>query len=301
MKLRHITALTLSLLFTQVSADSVGEAKTESAAPVAAPATKTEALTNPVDKLSYSFGQNIGNSLKRQETDINLDMIFKGIKDVLSGSTQLLTEQESMEVIRAFQQEKRAKQEETRKKQGEENAKVGEKFLAENKGKEGVVTLPSGLQYKVITAGKGKTPSIKDTVKTHYRGTLIDGTEFDSSYSRGEPAVFPVNRVIAGWTEALQLMKEGDKWQLFIPSKLAYGENGAGGKIGPNATLVFDIELLSIEASEEAKEPASLSEKVEEVKKATEGAATDKPATNTEEVKKATEGTATDKPAAKTE
>lgn len=283
MKLRHITALTLSLLLTQVSATE--EAKTEGAVsatppPVpAASATKTDALAKPVDKLSYSFGQNIGNSLKRQETDVNLELVFKGIKDVFSGGTPLLTEQESMEAIRAFQQEKRTKQEEARKKEGEENIKTGEKFLAENAKKEGVITLPSGLQYKIITSGKGKTPTADDTVKTHYRGTLIDGTEFDSSYSRNEPAVFPVKRVIPGWTEALQLMKEGDKWQLFIPSKLAYGENGAGGKIGPNATLVFDIELISIEKKEEAEKPALAPEKLEEIKKPTEAAPTGKPET----------------------
>jgi len=281
MKLRHITALTLSLLLTQVSATE--EAKTEvSVTPPPAPATsatKTDALANPVDKLSYSFGQNIGNSLKRQETNVNLDMVFKGIKDVLSGGTPLLTEQESMDAIKAFQQEKRTKQEETRKQQAEENIKTGEKFLAENAKKEGIIVLPSGLQYKIITTGKGKTPTADDTVKTHYRGTLIDGTEFDSSYSRNEPAVFPVKRVIPGWTEALQLMKEGDKWQLFIPSKLAYGENGAGGKIGPNATLVFDIELISIEKQEEAEKPATTPEKVEEVKKPTEAAPAEKPET----------------------
>ncbi len=276
MKLRHITALTLSLLLTQVSAE---EAKTEGTA-TAPPATsaKAEGLTNSVDKLSYSFGQNIGNSLKRQETDVNLEMVFKGIKDVFSGGTPLLTEQESMEVIKAFQQEKRTKQEESRKKEAEENVKAGEKFLAENAKKEGVKTLPSGLQYKVITSGTGKTPTAEDTVTTHYRGTLIDGTEFDSSYSRNEPATFPVKRVIAGWTEALQLMKEGDKWQLFIPSKLAYGESGAGGKIGPNATLIFDIELISIQKPEEAEKPAEKpAEKVEDDKKPAETAPAEKP------------------------
>jgi FKBP-type peptidyl-prolyl cis-trans isomerase FklB len=125
--------------------------------------------------------------------------------------------------------------------------KDGETFLAENGKKEGVKTLASGLQYKVVKAGTGKTPKATDTVKVHYNGTLVDGTVFDSSIQRGEPASFPVNQVIAGWTEALQLMKEGDKWQLYIPAKLAYGEQGAGGKIGPNSTLIFDVELLSIE------------------------------------------------------
>jgi FKBP-type peptidyl-prolyl cis-trans isomerase len=293
MKLRHITALTLSLLLTQVSAEGTKTEGAVSATPPPVPAasatktdseTKTDAFANPVDKLSYSFGQNIGNSLKRQETDVNLELVFKGIKDVFSGGTPLLTEQESMEAIRAFQQEKRTKQEEARKKEGEENIKIGEKFLAENAKKEGVITLPSGLQYKIITSGKGKTPTADDTVTTHYRGTLIDGTEFDSSYGRNEPATFPVKRVIPGWTEALQLMKEGDKWQLFIPSKLAYGENGAGGKIGPNATLIFDIELISIAKEEAAAEkPASAPEKAEEVKKAMESAPpAEKPETKSE-------------------
>ena len=130
--------------------------------------------------------------------------------------------------------------------EADKNMKEGETFLAENKNKEGVVTLPSGLQYKVITAGAGPTPKLTDTVTTHYRGTLIDGTEFDSSYKRNQPATFQVNGVIAGWTEALQLMHVGSKWQLFIPANLGYGARGAGGKIGPNATLIFDIELLAI-------------------------------------------------------
>ena len=136
---------------------------------------------------------------------------------------------------------------------GEKNLKAGELFLAENGKKEGVKTTASGLQYKVVKSGSGKTPAVTDTVKVHYHGTLIDGTVFDSSVDRGEPVTFPVNGVIPGWTEALQLMKEGDKWQLVIPSKLAYGENGAGGKIGPNAVLQFDVELLGIEGDAKPK------------------------------------------------
>jgi FKBP-type peptidyl-prolyl cis-trans isomerase FklB len=139
-----------------------------------------------------------------------------------------------------------AKQAETMQKLSEKNKADGEKFLAENAKKEGVKTLPSGLQYREITPGKGKSPKDTDTVSTHYKGTLIDGTEFDSSYKRGEPVTFPVSGVIAGWTEALQLMKEGAKWQLFIPSNLAYGDRGAGREIGPNATLIFEVELISV-------------------------------------------------------
>ena len=158
----------------------------------------------------------------------------------------MLSEEEMRTVMTAFQKEMAAKQAEMMKSQGEKNKKEGEAFLAENKKKEGVKTLASGLQYKVIKEGTGKTPKATDKVSTHYQGTLIDGTEFDSSYKRGEPATFPVNGVIPGWTEALQLMKVGSKWQLFVPSKLAYGEKGAGPIIGPNAVLIFTVELLAI-------------------------------------------------------
>jgi FKBP-type peptidyl-prolyl cis-trans isomerase FklB len=153
------------------------------------------------------------------------------------------------ETLNAFQKQTMSKMEAKQKVDGEKNVKEGEAFLAANGKKDGVKTLASGLQYKVIKTGTGKTPKATDTVKVHYHGTLTDGTVFDSSVERGEPATFPVNGVIPGWIEALQLMKEGDKWQLVIPPKLAYGERGAGGKIGPNSVLVFDVELLSIEAS----------------------------------------------------
>jgi FKBP-type peptidyl-prolyl cis-trans isomerase FklB len=154
-----------------------------------------------------------------------------------------LNEQEVRETVAVFQKEMAARLEEL----GKKNKKEGETFLTENKKKEGVKTLPSGLQYKVIKAGTGKKPKLADTVTTHYRGTLIDGTEFDSSYKRGQPATFQVSGVIPGWTEALQLMEEGAKWQLFIPSNLAYGERGMAGTIGPNATLLFEIELISVQ------------------------------------------------------
>jgi FKBP-type peptidyl-prolyl cis-trans isomerase FklB len=204
-------------------------------------------LTDPKQKLSYTIGMNLGNSWKNQDIDVDMEFVTRGVKDVLSGSPTLFNEQEAREIITAFQKELRTKQEEKRKVQGEKNKTEGATFLAENKGKPGVITLTSGLQYKVVTEGNGEIPKATDMVKVHYRGTLLDGTEFDSSIKRGQPAVFGVNRVVKGWTEALQLMKVGSKWQLFIPSDLAYGEMGSG-RIAPNATLIFDVELLAIEA-----------------------------------------------------
>lgn len=205
-------------------------------------------LKTDKDKTSYSMGMNVGMNFKQQSIDINADIFMKGFKDALSGAKPLLSEEEMRSAILALQKEVVAKQ--TAKMQiiGEKNKKDGEAFLAENKKKEGVKTLPSGLQYKVIKEGSGKMPKVTDTVTTNYRGTLVDGTEFDSSYKRGQPATFPVNGVIPGWTEALQLMKTGSKWQLFIPANLAYGDKGAGpiGPIGPNAVLIFDVELISV-------------------------------------------------------
>lgn len=209
------------------------------------------ALKNQKDKVSYSIGFSIGNNLKNQlksqSIDVNPDVLAKGIKDVFSGTKPLLTEEEVRETVTALQKEIMSKQQELIKTLAEKNKKEGEAFLAENKKKDGVTTLPSGLQYKVIQDGTGKTPKATDTVSVNYKGTLIDGTEFDSSYKRGQPASFQVNGVIAGWVEALQLMKEGTKWQLFIPSNLAYGENSAGPDIGPNSVLIFEIELMSVE------------------------------------------------------
>jgi len=204
-------------------------------------------LKNQKDKISYIIGMDIGDNLKKQSIEINPEILLKGVKDALSGEKPLMSEQEIRETVAAFQKEAKVKQEEMAKKAGEKNKKEGDAFLAENKKKEGVKTLASGLQYKVIKAGTGKKPKLTDTVTTHYRGTLIDGTEFDSSYRRGQPASFPVNGVIPGWTEALQLMEEGAKWHLFIPPQMAYGERGAGTVIGPNSTLIFEIELISIQ------------------------------------------------------
>ena len=202
---------------------------------------------NQKDKVSYIIGMDIGTNLKKQSVEINPEILLRGIKDGLSGNKPLMTDQEMKDTIAAFQKEMQAKQEEVNKKMGDKNKKEGETFLAENKKKEGVVSLASGLQYKVIKKGNGKKPKSNDTVTTHYRGTLINGTEFDSSYRRNQSVSFPVNGVIAGWTEALQLMEEGAKWQLFIPSALAYGEKGAGPQIGPHATLIFEVELISVQ------------------------------------------------------
>ena len=225
MKFKLIVVLGILFLVSQVSAQ------------------EKPVLKDQKDKVSYVIGMDIGNNLKKQSVSVNSKIVAKGIEDALAGAKPLLTEQEVQETMMAFQKEMMAKQAEVAKK----NKTEGEAFLAENKKKEGVKALPSGLQYKVIKAGTGKKPKLNDTVTVHYRGTLIDGTEFDSSYKRGQPVTFQVNGVIPGWTEALQLMEQGAKWQLFIPSNLAYGEKGAGGVIGPNATLIFEIELISIQ------------------------------------------------------
>jgi len=198
------------------------------------------------EKISYSIGVNLGKDLKRQGIALDQGLFAQGIKDALSNSKTAMTDDDMQVTMMAFQQEMMSKMEAKQKVEGEKNAKEGEAFLAANKNKEGVVTLPSGLQYKIITAGNGPKPTKDQTVKCQYRGTLVDGTEFDSSYKRGEPAEFPVGGVIKGWTEALQLMPVGSKWQLFIPGDLAYGINGGGQKIGPNATLIFEVELISI-------------------------------------------------------
>jgi len=209
-------------------------------------ATDEIALKTQKDKVSYSMGLSLGNSLMRQPFEVDMDVFLKGFNDAVHKRKPLMTDQEMRETEIAFQKEMMEKQAQTMKTLGEKNKKEGEAFLAENKRKEGVKTLASGLQYKVLTEGKGASPKATDTVTVNYKGTLIDGTEFDSSYRRGQPATFQVNGVIKGWTEALQAMKVGSKWQLFIPSDLAYGDKGAGPQIGPNSVLVFEVELLSI-------------------------------------------------------
>ena len=205
------------------------------------------ALKDDKEKISYSVGVEIGTTLKKQGIDVAPDVLTRGVRDALTGAKTLMTEEEMIETLTNFKKEFVAKKQELAKQLAEKNKKEGEVFLAENEKREGVKTLPSGLQYKVIKPGSGKKPKAEDLVTVHYRGTLIGGAEFDSSYRRGKPATFPANRVIPGWTEVLQLMEEGAKWEVFIPSKLAYGEQGAGNDIGPNATLIFEIELVSVQ------------------------------------------------------
>lgn len=229
MKLRLFAVLGIALLASQVNGE------------------ENLVLKNQKDKISYIIGMEVGKNFKDQLIDVDPDILLRGIRDGLAGGKALLTEQEINEMTLTFQKEVMAKREEIAKKLGEKNKKEGEDFLAENKKREGMITLPSGLQYKVIKSGTGKKPKVTDTVTAHYRGTLIDGKEFDSSYRRGQTVNFPVSGVIPGWSEALQLMEEGAKWQVFIPPNLAYGERGAGRDIGPNATLIFEIELISIQ------------------------------------------------------
>src|SRR5664279_2268831 len=204
-------------------------------------------LKTQKDKISYALGMNFGANLGRQFVDVDPTILLQGLKDGLAGNKPLLTEEEARALLTQLQDDLRKQQAEKAQHIGGTNKTEGEAFLAANKTKEGVVTLPSGLQYKILKQGAGPKPSASDSVVCNYRGTLIDGKEFDSSYKRGQPATFPVGGVIKGWTEALQLMPVGSKWQLFLPSDLAYGERGAGADIAPNATLIFEVELLSIQ------------------------------------------------------
>lgn len=197
-------------------------------------------------KASYAVGINFANSVKMQGIELDSNSVIQGIKDGLDGNKTALTVPQMQEALSAYKSQLIAKQQKIQGAQSADNKKAGHTFLTANKNKPGVVTLKSGLQYKVLKSGNGPSPKLTDKVTTHYRGTLIDGTEFDSSFSRNQPATFPVNGVIAGWTEALQLMKKGDKWQLFIPSDLAYGDRAVGNVIKPGSTLVFEIELLDI-------------------------------------------------------
>jgi FKBP-type peptidyl-prolyl cis-trans isomerase FklB len=201
------------------------------------------------DQASYAIGLNIGQSMKGQGVDVNPDLVAQGIRDILTGAKPALNDQQIQEVMTAFAQQAQAAAEARAKVEGEKNQKDADAFLAANKAKEGVKTLPSGLQYRVLKAGTGRKPTATDTVTTHYTGKLLNGEVFDSSVARGEPASFPVNRVIPGWTEALQLMPVGSKWELFIPANLAYGPQGQPGAIPPNAMLVFEVELLDIKGA----------------------------------------------------
>jgi FKBP-type peptidyl-prolyl cis-trans isomerase FklB len=226
-------ALVLGLVSVPIGA----EEPAEPAAPKPAPAAESPFKT-PKEKLSYALGRSIGKGFKTQGVDADFEVLLRGIRDGYAGKS-LMTDEESRATIMAFQQAANARM-------AARNRKAGEAFLAANKTKEGVNVTESGLQYKILTAGDGKKPGPDDTVTVHYRGTLIDGREFDSSYRRGQPAKFKVGGVIKGWAEALQLMPVGSKWQLVIPSTLAYGSRGMGRVIGPNSVLVFEVELISI-------------------------------------------------------
>ncbi len=216
------------------------------AQPSAAPSGKPESLQ---DKASYTIGLNLGKSLKANEIQANIDLIVRGLRDGLGGAQALLTDEEMQTTMQALQQEVGAKQEAKRKAAGDKNKAEGEAYLAKNKEKPGVKTTASGLQYEVISEGTGPMPKATDSVTVNYKGTLIDGTVFDSSYDRKEPVTFVLNQVIPGWTEGVQLMKVGSKYKLYIPSAMGYGDRGAGEKIGPNSPLIFEVELISINAA----------------------------------------------------
>ena len=207
-------------------------------------------LKTDMQKFSYTVGYQLGQNLKRQKLAVDPKIAAEGMRNALSDTPSKLSPEEMQAAVQAYQ--KRAQ--EKLAAQAKKNLETGQAYLEANKKKAGVVVLPSGLQYKVISTGSGKQPKPADTVIAHYRGTLINGTEFDSSFKRNEPATFPVNGVIKGWQEALPMMKEGSKWQVYIPAELAYGANGAGNAIGPNEVLIFDIELLTVKTEAEGKE-----------------------------------------------
>ena len=205
-------------------------------------------LKDEKEKISYSLGYQIGGDFKRQGVELDPDLLVKGMQDAAGGAEPRVSPQEMRKTLVDLKKKVEADERKRRKEQAGKYRAEGEAFLAANGKKEGVVTLPSGLQYKVLAEGKGKSPNPTDNVTVHYRGTLVDGTEFDSSHKRNAPATFGVDRVIAGWKEALPMMKEGAKWQLFVPSKLGYGEKGSGSRIPPDSTLLFEVELLSVQS-----------------------------------------------------
>ena len=220
--------------------DGSGKESAADAAPLGGMKTERE-------QVSYVIGMQIGESLKGAKDEVDLDTLFKSVRSTIDGKEPLLTQEEAMKVMQDFSMRMQAKQMAEFQESGKRNAAEGEKFLAENAKKEGVQTTESGLQYEVLTAGEGARPSAGDTVRVHYRGTLLDGEVFDDSYARGEPVEFALAQVVPGWQEGLQLMPVGSKYKLWIPGKLGYGEQGTpGGPIGPNATLVFEVELLDI-------------------------------------------------------
>lgn len=239
MKLKTILPLLIAVIAVQVFAADKTD-KSDKSTP------KPAALKDDKDKAGYSIGVDIGKGLKQDGLDINLDALIAGLRDAYNGSPTQLTPEQQQEALTNLKKALVAKRATEQAQAGEKAKKEGEDFLAANKSKDGVKTLPDGLQYKVLTDGKGGQPKADSQVTVNYKGSLIDGTEFDSSYKRGEPTTFGVNQVIKGWGEALPLMKIGSKWQIFIPSDLAYGETGIPGTIPPNSVLVFEVELLDV-------------------------------------------------------
>jgi len=246
---------------------------TKEASTAPAKSAETSPFKNRKEKFSYalgmSYGNGLGQNLKKQSIEFDPNLVAEGMKDGLSGGKTLLTPEEAQAVLKEVQAQMQKEQQEKMKQAGEKNKSEGEAFLAANKDKEGVVSLPSGLQYKILTEGTGPKPTAEDSVVCNYRGTLIDGKEFDSSYKRGQPSTFPVKGVIPGWTEALQLMPVGSKWQLFVPASLAYKDQAASADITPNSTLIFEVELLSIQEKKDqgkAKEEKPENKKPEEQK-----------------------------------
>jgi FKBP-type peptidyl-prolyl cis-trans isomerase len=242
MKMKYLSVLVAGTVLLAACKESAQEAP------------KPLTLDNDDKKVSYAMGMSLGDRFRSDEIALDSEAFAAGLNAGLSDGERLLTAEEVPGIMQAFQQRQMEKMQKKIEEQSAAHKTEGEAYLAENAKKEGVVSTDSGLQYKVLTAGEGEKPSVDSIVKVHYKGTLIDGTEFDSSYSRGEPVEFPVGGVIAGWTEALQLMPAGSKWQLAIPADLAYGESGAGPQIGPNSTLLFDVELLEVKEAPKAEE-----------------------------------------------
>ncbi|RLA40705.1 MAG: hypothetical protein DRQ64_04025 [Gammaproteobacteria bacterium] len=248
MKLKKIKVLPVALAASLFLVGCEEASKPKAGASVAA----AVALESEIQKVSYIMGTNIGGQIKGEAFEVDIPSLTLGLSDAVAGNEPKLSEDEVKAVIESFQAKMMAEQEASAKLVAETNIKEGEVFLAENAKKDDVVVLESGLQYKVITAGTGATPAPENTVEVHYVGTLLDGTEFDSSVKRGVPAQFGVTQVIPGWVEALQLMKEGAKWELYVPAGLAYGPGGTGGLIGPNQTLIFEVELLKASTGDDA-------------------------------------------------
>lgn len=251
MKMKLVAAAVMSMaLSTAFAATDDTSTSTEKTTKPANTTAKSTLLSTDTEKLSYSIGVDLGKNFKKQGIDVSPEALAKGMQDGISGDKLLLTDQEMKDVLNKFQKELMAKRSAEFNKKASENKTKGEAFLAQNKSKEGVVVLPSGLQYKVIEKGKGEKPLKSDTVTVEYTGRLLDGQIFDSSEKTGKPATFKVSQVIPGWTQALQLMSTGATWEIYVPSDLAYGPRSVGGPIGPNETLIFKIHLISVKKND---------------------------------------------------